>query len=129
MIDRRLLLKVAGSLAAASALGMGCSGVGLGTPPIDEPVAAPQPVLGRAETALRPPGTYQFSGTVRLQAPLVEISGVSNTHQISWSPGALHTPVASFTSFEHFTEPWPMPTIRIEGGQLETMHVVPLSFA
>jgi len=119
MIDRRLLLKLAGSLAAASALGMGVSRVG-------DPA---QPARTPADVALQPPGTYQFSGTVRLQAPRVEISGISNAHQIAWSPGALSTPVAKFTSFEHFTQPWQMPAIRVEGGQLESLQVVPLSFA
>jgi hypothetical protein len=128
MIDRRLLLKLGGSLAAASALGVGVSRVGLETP-TPEPVDAGRLVGAQADAALQAPGMYQFSGTVRLQAPLVEISGISNAHQIAWSPGALSTSVASFTSFEDFAEPWQMPTIRIQGGQLESLTVVPLSFA
>jgi len=138
VIDRRLLLKLAGSLAAANALGMGVTPAGavdnanptanpepVGAAPVGD--AAP-PALARAEGVLQPPGTYQFSGTVRLQAPLVDISGISNAHQISWSPGALSTPVATFTSFEHFAQPWQMPAIRVEGGQLDSLSVVPLTF-
>jgi hypothetical protein len=65
---------------------------------------------------------------VRLQEPLVEISGITNAQQISWSAGAISSPVATFTSFEQFEQPWQMPEVRVRGGQLEALSVVPLDF-
>jgi hypothetical protein len=65
---------------------------------------------------------------VRLQEPLVEISGITNAQQVSWSAGSLRSGLASFTSFERFDEPWQMPDIRVRGGQIETLAVVPLDF-
>ena len=111
MIYRRFFLKLTGFVAAASALD------GLAIPAYAEP------------EALQAPGMYQFSGTVRLQEPLVEISGISNTQRISWTSGALGTPVASFTSFERFEQPWQMPRIQVRGGRLEALKVTPLDFA
>jgi hypothetical protein len=110
-IDRRLFLKMTGVVAIAGSL----------------------PALAswseRANTAdVQPPGTYLISGRVRLEQPTVQISGITNAQQISWSPGSLSTPVASFSSFERFETPWRMPEIRVSGGQLEALRVVPLAF-
>ncbi len=60
-----------------------------------------------------------------LEEPLVEISGITNAQQISWSRG-LAPQMASFTSFEYFDQPWRMPEIRVRGGQLEALAVVPI---
>jgi hypothetical protein len=112
MIDRRFFLKLTGLVAAASALDVlpaAAQGHAEGTPP-----------------ALRAPGTYQFTGRVRLVDPLVEISGITNAQQITWSQLSMPAPVAGFTSFEHFEEPWTMPDIRVRGGQLEALAVVPV---
>jgi hypothetical protein len=38
----------------------------------------------------------------------------------------MNSPVAGFTSFEHFDKPWSMPRIRVRGGQLEEVAVVRL---
>jgi hypothetical protein len=119
-IQRRFFLKLSGYVVAASALSAGA------LPAVAQAQTDEGPAVGgtgEAATRLRPPGTYQVSGQVRLLEPLVEISGISNAHQISWSPGALSSPVTSFTSFEHFDRPWQMPEIRVRGGRLEALTV------
>ena len=65
---------------------------------------------------------------VMIRLAFVQISGITNAQQISWTPGSLSTPVASFSSFERFDAPWRMPEIRVSGGQLEALRVVPLAF-
>jgi hypothetical protein len=70
------------------------------------------------------PGAYQITGRVRLQEPLVEISGITNAQQISWSAGAPQT--ASFSSFEYFEQPWTKQQVRVRGGQLEELAVAPV---
>jgi hypothetical protein len=110
IIDRRLFLKMTGVVAASSALGTLSSG--------------PPRQIGQ----LRPPGSYQITGRVRLDEPIVSISGITNAQQISWTPGSLSTPVAAFSSFERFDSPWRMPAIHVSGGRLETVQVVPLDF-
>jgi len=111
MIDRRFFLKLTGLTGLAAAIGTMSMGD-----------------LGRASTAMQAPGLYQISGTVRLREPQVAISGISNAHQISWSPGSLTTPLATFTSFEQFDRPWRMPEITVSGGVLETVKVTPIVF-
>jgi hypothetical protein len=124
MIDRRFFLKLTGFAVAASALQV-------------RPVAAqsdaddaPSASAGQdvPASSMRAPGAYQISGRVRLHEPLVEISGITNAQQISWSVGSIASPVASFTSFEQFDQPWQMPEIRVRGGQLEALSVLPLDF-
>jgi hypothetical protein len=117
MLDRRVFLKVTAALAAASAL--------------DTVPAFAQADGGQAvplTAPMQPPGMYQISGRVRLQDPFVEISGITNAHQISWSPGSLSEPVATFTSFEEFDRPWRLPSVQVRGGQLESLAVVPINF-
>jgi hypothetical protein len=124
MIDRRFFLKLTGFAVAASALQV-------------RPIAAqsdvddaPSASAGQdvPASSMRAPGAYQISGRVRLHEPLVEISGITNAQQISWSVGSIVSPVASFTSFEQFDQPWQMPEIRVRGGQLEALSVLPLDF-
>jgi hypothetical protein len=124
MIDRRFFLKLTGFVAAATALD--ALPVAAQGHPDDAPGAAD--VSGGERPIWRAPGTYQVSGRVRLQEPFVEISGIANAQQISWSPGAIGSPFASFTSFERFEQPWLMPDIRVRGGQLEAVTVLPLDF-
>ena len=113
-MDRRLLLKLFGVSAVLAAFDL-------------RPVAAR---LTEDETPIRPPGLYQITGRVRLHAPVVEISGISNAQQISWADlGRSAQPVAGFSSFEHFDAPWRMPQIRVRGGQLEALSVVPIDLA
>ena len=124
MIERRFFLKLTGCLVAGSALdalpvlARACAD--------DAPSAAA--VVEAPTSILQAPGTYRITGRVRLQEPLVEISGITNAQQISWSAGAISSPVATFTSFEQFEQPWQMPEIRVRGGQLEALSVVPLDF-
>jgi len=124
MIDRRFFLKLTGFAVAASALDV--RPVAAQDNADDAPGATD--VFDAPTPSLRAPGTYQISGRVRLHEPLVEISGITNAQQISWSAGAITSPVASFTSFEHFEQPWQIPEIRVRGGQLEALTVAPLDF-
>jgi hypothetical protein len=112
-MQRRVLLKLTGCAMVAGALGAGAARL------------AP----GMERATLRPAGSYEISGRVRLQEQNVEISGISNAQQISWSPGSLRSPVATFTSFERFDQPWQMPEVRVRGGQLEALSVRGLDFS
>ena len=125
MIHRRFFLKLTGFVAAATALdALPVAAQGYAD---DAPGAAD--ASGGARPIWRAPGTYQVSGRVRLQDSVVEIGGITNAQQISWSPGAIRSPFASFTSFERFDQPWLMPEIQVRGGQLEALTVLPLDFA
>jgi len=119
-MDRRLFLKLTGLAAGGSMLGV--------LPAAAQSVSdLPLPSSGSPQPELLAPGMYQITGRVRLQAPQVEISGITNAQQISWSnlgSGSHH--VAGFSSFEHFAEPWRMPEIHVRGGQLESVAVTPL---
>jgi hypothetical protein len=105
-VDRRLFLKLFGLSAVV---------VGLGKFP------TPQ----ASETRL--PGLYHISGRVRLQAPVVEIGGITNAQQISWAGGTAST--ATFSSFEHLDAPWQIQRITVSGGQLEAVWVTPIDFS
>jgi hypothetical protein len=110
-MDRRLFLKLTGFAAVAGAFDV-------------LPVAAQS-----APPALQSPGMYQITGRVRLHEPVVEISGLTNAQQISWSKVNWTTPPeAGFTSFEYFDKPWSMPEIRVSGGQLQEVAVLPIDF-
>lgn len=107
-MDRRFFLKLTGFVAAASALDV-------------------RAVLAAPEPTLHAPGVYQFTGRVRLDESLVEISGITNAQTISWSRDlAAPAPMASFTSFESFDQPWQMPRVNVRGGRLEALAVVPI---
>jgi len=74
-------------------------------------------------------GSYLISGFVRLDSPQVEISGISNSQQISWSgAGGSESPLASFRSYETFTGPGLTPEIRVEGGQLESVSLTRIEY-
>ena len=117
MIDRRFFLKLTGFVAAAGAfrtLPVAAQGLAEGAP-------------AQAIDQLQPPGAYQFTGRVTLHDPVVEISGITNAQQISWSgQGA---PSTGFTSFEYFDRPWRMPEVSVRGGRLESLAVVPVQLA
>ena len=122
MMNRRIFLKLTG-LAAASASA-------LGVVPAAAQTGNESPLPYRVpDTALREPGLYQISGQVRLDAPLVEIDGIANAQQISWSGASMAAPrVAGFSSFETFDRQWRMPDVQIRGGTLEKLWVVPIVF-
>jgi hypothetical protein len=129
-MDRRKFLKVSGMMAAGPAvrgvpfIGLPGAQLGLASPGHGEQGAAQAFV---APLAIQEAGTYRISGTVRLDAPLVEISGITHKQWISWSDTqSSETPRASFVSFEHFDGSDSQPQIRVLGGQLESLSIVPL---
>ena len=131
-MDRRVFLKLTGLLAAASAfeaLPVAASPLETApaTAPVRDLVSPARPSVARLRVAEA--GTYQITGTVRLGAPLVEISGLANSHQISWSgsPDA-ERPVTTFTSFEQYAGPGLTPEIRVSGGQIESLSIVRLDY-
>ena len=84
--------------------------------PVRDLSAATRPSVARLR--VREVGTYQISGVVRLDSPLVEISGITNAQQISWSgTRGSESPLASFTSFETYASPGLTPEIQVRGGQ------------
>src|SRR5215207_9396719 len=92
MMDRRLFLKLTGMLAAAGAFET--LPVAPAVAATLQPAAAPVrdlvavPRLTVTRLAMREAGEYHVSGTVRLEAPTVEISGIANSQQISWAQGS-----------------------------------------
>jgi hypothetical protein len=131
-MDRRLFLKLTGMIAAASALeALPVSAAPLTeTTPLERAVPpAPVATSSGVRVSVREPGLYQVSGRVRLDASLVEISGIAHTQTISWS-GAAGTdrPVATFLSFEQIDRPERAPEIQVRGGQIESLTIVPVQF-
>jgi hypothetical protein len=121
-MDRRLFLRLTG-LAAATAGALKVLPAAAQTS-VDWPREGPSSV-----GALQEPGVYKITGRVRLDEPLVEISGINNAQQITWSGAGGAIPAAAgFSSFETFDRPWRMPDIQVRGGTLETVSVVPVYF-
>ena len=132
-MDRRLFLKLTGMLAAAGAfetLPVAPAAAATLQPaaaaaPVRDLVAVPRLTVTRL--AMREAGEYRVSGTVRLEAPTVEISGIANSQQISWAQGSGQPAmVVGFTSFESFDGRGPAPEITVSGGRLESLSVVPV---
>ena len=129
-MDRRLFLKLTGLVAAAGAL----EALPVAAERRPDTVLAerahdlgPASVPSGTRLTIREPGTYRIFGRVRLQEPSVEISGMTHTQWISWSEAAgSEGPVAGFTTFEHFDRPGMTPDIRVRGGHLEALAVVPV---
>jgi hypothetical protein len=127
-MNRRTFLKLTGLIAAGQAL-QAAPLVG----ERDRQLVPPEPeryvgvASGPSGTSLtvQQPGTYRINGLVRLQAPLVEISGIANKQWISWSTGnGSEVPLASFVTFERYDRPGVTPHIRVRGGQLEALNAV-----
>jgi hypothetical protein len=121
-MDRRLFLKLTGLAAAAVSA--------LEVVPVSAQTVPDWPSQRRtADDALQEPGLYHITGRVRLDEPVVEISGITNAQQIAWSGlGGATPPVTGFSSFETFDRPWRMPDIQVRGGTLEAVSVVPVLF-
>jgi hypothetical protein len=122
-MNRRILLKVTGLAAIAGAV--------VTLPRVAERratmVAA---VPDGARLTMREPGTYRISGRVRLDAPLVEISGITHTQRMSWAGlDGTTQPVAGLTTFEHFDGHQMTRTIHVRGGHLEGVTAVPMDLA
>lgn len=112
-MDRRLFLKLTAFVAAAGAL------------PASRVAAQTAEALDTGTpVGLQPPGMYQITGRVSLEAPVVEITGITNAQQISWAGG--QAPVAGFSSFEVFDRPWQMADISVRGGKLQALAVTPM---
>jgi hypothetical protein len=149
-MDRRVFLKLTGLLAAASAF----EALPVAASPLETAVTAEsaramiptaesaRAMIPTAESAravipsaspsvarlrVGAAGTYQITGTVRLEASSVEISGVTNSQQMSWS-GLGEAPVVSFSSFEQYAGPGLTPEIRVSGGQIESLSIVRLEY-
>ncbi len=132
-MDRRLFLKLAGVAVAATAFeAQPAAAATLSAVPA-EPVrqagaagpasAVAAPMRWRVNT----PGTYLISGTVRLDAPLVEIGGIANTKSISWSGASgQSSPVTSFLTYEQFDGPGLTPEIQVRGGRIESLSITPV---
>jgi hypothetical protein len=115
MIDRRFFLKLTGFAAAASAFN---------ALPVAAATQGPLTNAPATPDGLLAPGTYQFTGRVTLHEPVVQVGGITNAQQISWSGSGSTS--AGFTSFEYFDRPWRMPEVSVRGGQLQSLAVVPV---
>lgn len=132
-MDRRVFLKLTGLVAAASAL----EALPVAAERRPDVVLAERPpgleltsVLSGPALAIGEPGTYRISGLVRLQEPMVEISGITNSQRISWSDvHGSNQPLAGFVTFEQFDRPGVLPEIVVRGGRLESLAAVPMDYA
>jgi hypothetical protein len=122
IMNRRIFLKLTGLVAATAGA-------------LQVVPAAAQGIVDRpregftSDGALQEPGLYQITGRVRLDEPFVEISGIANAQQITWSGlGGAMPRVAGFSSFETFDRPWAMPDVQVRGGTLEALSVMPVHF-
>ena len=132
-MDRRLFLKLAGVAVAATAFEVQPAAAAALSTVSTEPTraagatgpagAVAAPMRWRVST----PGTYLISGTVRLEAPLVEIGGIANAKTITWA-GAAHesAPVTSFMTYEQFDGPGLTPEILVRGGRIESLSITPV---
>jgi len=130
-MDRRVFLKLTGLLAAASALeALPVAASPLETAPTAAPARALVPATSPSVARLRvgEAGTYQITGTVRLEAAQVAISGITNSQQISWAGAEAERPLATFTSFEQYAGPGQTPEIRVSGGQIESLSIVRVDY-
>jgi hypothetical protein len=127
MLKRRTFLKLTGIAMAGQALGAaaiaGSPTASFGVPTASAAVLPP--IASSRRLTITEPGEYQISGFVRLQAPSVQISGISNSQQITWSNDG-PAPLVSFTSLESFTRAGAVSTIHVLGGQLESVSVTPV---
>lgn len=134
-MDRRTFLRQTGMsltalVAAASAFEALPAAAAATTPatafePVRNLAAAPRLTVTRL--AMPAAGTYRVSGTVRLEAPTVEISGIANSQQITWSSAPTAAPmVVSFQSFETFDGAALPPSVTVRGGKLESLTVTPV---
>jgi len=135
IVDRRVFLKLAGFAVAASVFEAQPAAAAIVPSVAAEPVrqlgAAGPASVGTSSVrwSIHTPGTYLISGTLRLDAPLVEISGIANTKTISWSsvPGEA-APVTSFLTYEQFDSPGLTPDIQVRGGRIESLSITPVDF-
>src|SRR5215204_3066078 len=129
MMKRRTFLKLTGIAMTGQALGAaslaGSPTAGFGAIPSVSAAVLP-PMVSTRRLAIAEAGTYQISGLVRLQARTVEIGGITNSQQISWSGTQTQAPLVSFTSQETYDRPGLTPEIHVLGGQIESVTATPL---
>ena len=93
--------------------------------PVRDLVAAPRLTVRRLP--MPSPGEYRVSGLVRLEAPTVEIGGIANSQQMSWSGAG--SQVVPFTSIETYAGTGRAPEITVVGGRLESLTGTPIEFS
>jgi len=129
MMKRRTFLKLTGIAMTGQALGaaslVGSPAASFGAVPSVSAAVLP-PMTSTRRLVIAEAGSYQISGLVRLQAPTVEISGITNSQQISWSHTQGEAPVVSFTSLETYDRPGLTPEIQVLGGQIQSVTATPL---
>jgi hypothetical protein len=84
------------------------------------------PRVNVTNLSLPGPGAYRVSGLVRMEAPIVEIRGITNSQQMSWS--GTGPQVVPFTSFEMHEGIGAAPAIAVRGGRIEALTVTPMEF-
>src|SRR5687768_6401900 len=101
MLKRRTFLKLTGIAMAGQALGAatlaGSPTASFGVPTASAAVLPP--IASTRKLTISEPGDYLISGVVRLHGPSAQISGITNSQQISWSNNG-PAPLVSFTSLE-----------------------------
>ena len=136
-MDRRQFLidaglKLTGLMAAASAVGA-LTAAPAAAAPLQSSTAAPAapavslvtpPQLTVTRLAMPHAGEYRVSGIVRLESPMVEISGIANSQQISWS--GVGTREVAITSYEIYDGSGPTPELTVRGGRLASLSVTPI---
>ena len=131
-MDRRLFLKLTGLAAAASALeALPVAAERLPEAGLAARALGPErvPVSSVRRFAIREPGIYQIAGRVRLLEPEVEIRGLAHTQRISWSHiDGPDGPETGFSIYQQFDTPGVMPEVRVLGGRLQSLTVVPMIF-
>jgi hypothetical protein len=127
MMKRRTFLKLTGIAMARQALGAatlaGSPTASFGVPTASAAVLPP--ITSSRRLTITEPGDYQISGFVRLQSPSVQISGITNSQQISWSTEG-PSPVVSFTSLESYVRGGASSEIQVLGGQIESVTITPV---
>jgi len=119
-MDRRTFVTLAGALGAGLVVESR-----LRAPLAVQPTAQPTAPGFDPRLPIQVPGMYRVAGTVRIEAPTVEISGITNTQSLTWSGLDTSEPaVSSFVSFEQFDRPGRLPDIQVRGGQLESLSAV-----
>ena len=127
MLKRRTFLKVTGIAMAGQALGAatiaGSSMTSFGVPSVSAAVLPP--MVSSRRLTIAEPGEYEISGFVRLQTPSVQITGISNSQQITWSNDG-PAPLVSFTSMESYARAGAVSTVQVLGGQIESVSIRPM---
>ena len=136
-MERRGFLKLTGMLTVSGAAGT--AALSRLSNPLVSGRTSPEPSQERGTTApmsggapwidIAEAGMYRISGQVRMEGPVLEISGITNAQQVSrsFTDGA-PVAVVEFSSMEYFTRPGRMAEITVRGGQLKALSATPMNF-